>query len=205
MTTVADTLTALKYDLRNYGNIDFDQDQIMHYMNRSVKILDARLVAFNSDQTFTQTALTLPISQNYATCPAQTLAVREIWHNQIRKTNLPMNELYYRRRFRTTQTAVPHFWTHVQDQIQFEVTADQEYAMTIIYDKASDTLTAGGNMPYNGDYDNAIRETTVQMCIHKKHKVDSPTDAVYAQIFDQILTNDIVNRRFTRKLYKLDF
>jgi hypothetical protein len=59
MTTVASVLTALKYDLRNYGYMDFDIDQTIHYMNRAIQILDAKLIAWNSDQTLTMDVVTL--------------------------------------------------------------------------------------------------------------------------------------------------
>jgi hypothetical protein len=205
MTTVADLLNGIRYDLRNYGDVDFDIDTMVHYLNRSINILDARLIAFNSDQTLQQTTATLSEDDDYATVPTRCLTVREVWIDQKRKQQVSMDELYYKRQFRDSDTAEFNFWTHVQEQIQVEVPADDDYTLKVIYDQGSADVTAASNMPFAGTYDDVIREVVVQMGLHKRHKTDSPTDAIYAQIFDQILTMDMVNRRFTRKQYKLDF
>jgi hypothetical protein len=100
MTTVASVLTALKYDLRNYGYMDFDIDQTIHYMNRAIQILDAKLIAWNSDQTLTMDVVTLSKGYDYASVPTRCLAVREIWIDQDRKQPLGMNDLYYKRQFK---------------------------------------------------------------------------------------------------------
>ena len=206
MATVASVLDGMRYDLRNYGDFDFDIDLLVHYLNRALKILDQRLVSMNSDQLFTQGNVTQADEANYATCPTGCLAIREAWISQDRKTNVSMAELYYRRQFRTGDEAEPNFWTHVQNQIQFEVPSDQEYTIKLMYDKASTALVAGGStMPFNDVYNDILREVTIQMCIHKKYKKDSQTDAVYAQIFDQMLQMDMVNRTWVKKEYKLDF
>jgi hypothetical protein len=257
---MASLLKGLRYDTRNYGDIDYDEDTMVHYLNRALNILDARLIAFNSDQTLTTTVATLAKGYDYFTVPTGCLAVREVWIAQRRKQAVTMDNLYYRRQFKKnileendaiasgeliktiTQSTLdyttigaadnnadtywvatgagtlgsgdtvwrfdsqePMFFTHIKGQIQWDAAASQAYLVTVIYDKATATVTAASNMPYNGTYDNAVREVLVQMLIHKKHKIDSPTDAVYAAIFDQVLTNDLVNRRYTRKQYRLDF
>ena len=85
----------------------------------------------------------------------------------------------------------------------FSSAADE---VVIHYDVGTAAFTANTDtMPYNGQYDEAIREVLVAMCIHKKIKQDSPTDTVYMDLFDQILFNDMVNRKFWRKQYRLDF
>lgn len=260
MTTVATLITGLKYDLRNYGQMDFGEDLIVHYINRAIDILDAKLIAWNSDQTLTMSTATLAKGYDYATVPTRLLALREVWIDQDRKTPLPMNDLYYKRQHKKNilesgdsitvgmlcktinQTTTdltglgagdnnadtywvatvagtlgasdlvwqfngqePSYFCHVKEQIHFDAAASAAKVLRVIYDVGSATVTADSDMPYSGTYDEAIREVVVQMSIHKKHKTDSPTDAIYAQIFDQILTMDITNRRFTRKQYKLDF
>jgi hypothetical protein len=260
MTTVASVLDGVRYDLRNYGDVDFDIDSMVHYLNRAIKILDTRLIAFNSDQTLAQSIVTLAKGFDYATVPTRCLAIREVWIKQRRKEPRVMDDLYYRRQFKsnilengdsivvgdlcktisqsttdfTTLGAAdnnadtywvctvagslgsgdsiwrfdkqePVFFCHVGEQIHFEAAASQAFPVTVIFDKGSAAVAKTSDMPYSGTYDNTIREVVVQMCVHKKHKVDSPTDAVYAQLFDTVLTMDMTNRRFTRKHYRLDF
>jgi hypothetical protein len=260
MTTVASVLNGCRYDLRNYGDVDFDIDQTIHYMNRAIQILDARLMAFNSDQTLTSSVVTLAKGYDYASVPTRCLALREVWIDQRRKHNVDQQDLYYRRQFKKnvkdngdaiavgnlcktiTQSTTdltglgaadnnadtywvctvagtlgsgdsvwvfdgqePMYWAHVREQIQWDAASSTAYNVRVIYDQGSADVTSDGNMPFSGTYDDVIREVTVQMAVHKKHKTDSPTDAIYAQIFDQILTMDMTNRRFHRKPYRLDF
>lgn len=205
MATVSTWLNSVRYDLRNYADIDWDPDQVIHYLNRAVDILDQRLASINSDQTFTQGSDTLSSGDDYISTPSNCLAIREVWIGQDRKTNVSMDELYYRRRFRTSDSTEPNFWCWVQNEIQFEVEADDDYTVVYMYDKGTSTLASSSDMPYNDSYNNILREVTVLMCIHKKNKKDSPTDALYVSMFDQILFMDTINRRFVRKEYKLDF
>jgi hypothetical protein len=248
--------------MRNYADIEYDVDQVLHYLNRCVDILDQRLVAHNSDQTFAEANVALSEGYDYISVPTRCLAVREVWTEpQIRIQGVEMDDLYYRRQFKrvklvngdsiasgdlckivasggvtdfTTVGAAdsnvgtyfkstgtltlasgdilwkfegqrPNFWTHVKNQIQFEAAAGTDYNVNVIYDIGSDTLTESGDMPYNGTYDNQLREVCVQMIYNKKNKQQSQTDAVYAGVFDQVLSMDVVNRTFKRKLYKLDF
>ena len=260
MTTVASVLNGLRYDLRNYGDVDFDIDQQIHYMNRAISILDARLFAFNSDQTLTTTLVSMSTGHDYIDVPTRCFAIREVWIDQRRKLNISQEDLYYRRQFKknviesggslasgeliktVTQNTLdyttigaadnnadtywvatgagtmgsgdvvwrfdgqePMFWAHVGEEIQWDAAASTDYQVRVIYDRGSADVVASGDMPFAGKYDDVIREVTVQMGIHKKHKTDSPTDAIYAQLFDQILTMDMTNRLFHRKPYRLDF
>jgi hypothetical protein len=206
MATFATWLLGVRYDLRNYGDIDFDPDLIMHYLNRAITLMEQSMVQFNSDQTLTQSDVTLTSGNNYADCPTRCLALREVWIGQDRKQAVDQQELYYRRRFRTSDTAQPNYWAHVKNDIEFEVTADQNYTLVVIFDQGTADITAtSDNMPYESLYNDVLREVVVQMCYNKKYKADSQTDAIYAQVFDGVFQNDMVNRKFWRKQYRLDF
>lgn len=206
MSTVADIVTNVKYDLRDHGGIDFNTDRIIHYLNRVIDILDQRLVQFNSDQTLVQSNVTLTSGNDYIDCPSRCLAVREVWIGQDRKQAVDQQELYYRRRFRTSDSAQPNYWAHVKDDVEFEVAADQNYTVVVIFDQGTADLSATTDtMPYNGVYDEAIAEVCVLMLLNKKYKEESPMDIKYAEMFDQVMGQDMVNRKFWRKQYRLDF
>lgn len=205
MSTVDSVLNGMRYDLRNYGDIDFDQDMMLHYLNRALDILEYKMASFNSDAMFTQADVTLSDGDNYVSCPTRCLTVREVWIDEDRKTELSHSELYYRRQFRDTDESEPNYWSHIGDQIQFEVEAADDYTVTVMYDMYAADLASGADMPYNGFYDHALREVAVQMCYNKEKKNISKPDSVWGSTFDQILVMDIVNRKFVRKEYKLDF
>ena len=206
MSTVASVLNGARYDLRNYNDIDFDSELMIHYLNRTIKTLDYTLIAHNSDQTLNKDTTTLSTSSDTASVPTGALNIREVWVSQDRKENLDIMEIYYKAQFRTTDSAEPNFWAHDGDNIRFEVAADQDYTVTVFYDKASTTLTAETDtMPYDGKYDDALREALIVLCQSKKYKSPAQADAAYAIIFDNVVKHDIVNRKFKKKNYRLDF
>jgi hypothetical protein len=261
MATVATLLKGVKYDLRNYGEMDFDEDMMIHYLNRTINILDQRLVQFNSDQTQAIAVTASVKGKDIISAPDRCLEVREVWVGQDRKQNVDQSELYYRQQFKkyvrvegeaitsgeaykiiarstldfTTVGAAdsnagtyfvadddgtlgsgdsvwkfdmqePSYWAWVQTNIEFEAAFSSVKQVKIIYDVGSAAISAtSDSMPYNSQYDDIIREVLVQMLFHKKHKEELPTDSLYVEIFDRVMFDDMANRKFSRKQYRLDF
>lgn len=206
MSTVATVLNGARYDLRNYGDIDFDSDLMIHYLNRAINMLDYTLIQHNSDWTLNKDTVTLSSGATTVAVPTGAVNIREVWVDQDRKENLDQMELKYRAQFRTTDTAEFNYWTHNKDNIEVEVTADQDYTVTVFYDKLSTELTAETDtMPYQGRFDQYLREAVVLMCQAKKYKSPSQADAMYATIFDTIVHQDTLNHKFKKKNYRLDF
>jgi hypothetical protein len=207
MATVATLLDGVRYDLRNYADIDFDSPQMIHYLNRAVRTLDYTLQQHNSDWTLTTSDVTLSSGNNSVNVPtATTFNIREVWFDNDRKENLEPMAIYYKREFRESETAEPNFWAHVKDTIIFEVTADQNYTVTVYYDVYTATITAeSDSTPYEGRFDDALREAVVLLCESKKYKNPQQADAAYKLVFDAIVFQDVVNRGFIKKNYKLDF
>lgn len=205
MTTAATVLTGIRYDLRNYGDIDFDELQMIHYLNRAITTLDYMLIQQNSDWTLNSGDVTLSSADNYTAVPTGALNIREVWIVDERKEQLSPMALYYKREFRS-DTAEPQFWAHVADNIQFEVAADVDYTVTVYYDKASTAIsTSASTMPYQGRFDDLLREATVVLCEAKKYKNPQEADMLYMGLFQAIVYQDMVNRRFVKKNYRLDF
>lgn len=206
MSLVSTVLNGARYDLRSYGDIDFDSDQLIHYLNRSIFILDYSLGSHNSDWVLNVDTVSLATSANSATVPTGTFNIREIWIDQDRKENVDQMVLYYKRKFRIDGETEPNFWSHVADSIEFEVDADDDYTVTVYYDKLSTEITAEGDtMPYDGRFDEHIREAVVLMAQSKKYKNPPQADAMYASIFESIVHHDALNRKFVKKTYRLDF
>jgi hypothetical protein len=206
MSTVSSVLNGVRYDLRNYSDIDFDSDLMIHYLNRAIRTLDYTLGSHNSDQTLNKDTVTLSEDDDTVSVPTNAFNIREVWIDEDRKENLGIMEIYYKSEFRESETAEPSFWAHDGETIRFEVAADDDYIVTVYYDKLSTTLTAESDtMPYGGRYDDAMREAVVLLCQAKKYKSPSQADAAYAQIFENIVKMDIVNRGFKKKNYRLDF
>ena len=206
MSTASSVLDGIRYDLRSYGDVDFDQPQLVHYLNRAIRILDYMLAQHNSDWTLNTGTTTLSSGANSATVPTSAFNIREVWISEDRKEFLDQMALYYKREFRESDTAEPNFWTHSNDNILFEVTANAAYTVTVYYDKLSSTISdENSTMPYEGRFDEHLREAVVLMAQAKKYKNPQEADALYLKIFSDIVYQDTVNRKFTKKNYRLDF
>lgn len=206
MSTVADILKGARYDLRNYSDIDYDEQLMIHYLDRARELLDYRLIAHNSDWTLNKDDVTLSDGDSTVAVPTGALNIREVWFDQDRKENLDQMSIYYKAQFQSDYYGEPNFWCHLGDYIMFEMAADDDYTVTVFYDKASTALTAStSTMPYNGKFDEALREALVMMVQAKKYKNVSQSDAVYLNLFDSIIQQDCINRKFVKKNYRLDF
>lgn len=205
MSTAATVLNGIRYDLRNYGDIDFDEPQMIHYLNRALYQLDYTLIQHNSDWTLNSDDVTLSTSDNYVDVPTGAINIREVWIGDDRLENLDAMALFYKREF-ISDTFQPRYWSHVADDIEFEVTADADYTVTVYYDKQSTSISASTDtMPYEGRFDNLLREATVLLLESKKYKNPSEADAAYLGVFDRLVYHDTINRKFVKKNYSLDF
>jgi hypothetical protein len=206
MSTVETVLKGVRYDLRNYGDIDFDSTLLMHYLNRSIHTLDYALASHNSDWTLNTGDVTLTSGSTSVAVPTNAFNIREVWISDRRKENLDQMSIYYKLEFRTGETGEPNYWSHLGDTIIFEVAPSADTTVSVYYDKLSTELTAESDtMPYSGRFDDALREAVILLCQSKKYKQPSQADAAYAQIFQSIVQHDVVNRKFVKKNYRLDF
>ena len=206
-TTVQTILDAAKYDLRDFGARDFGSTELIHYLNRCILLLDRVLISMNSDQTLTESTVTLSSGDNSVSVPTTyTVNIRQLWNSDEEPLyKMGPMELYERRMAREGDTAEPNYWSHIQNNIEFEVEADDDYVFTVYHDRTSTVLTATtDDMPYANVYDDYLREVMVMMARSKVDKQLLQSDAVYSQTFKSIVHQDMVNRNFVPKVL-LDF
>ena len=205
-TTVDDIIDSVKYDLKDYGAKEYDVTQMLHYLKRVIKILDRVLIGFQSDQTLTETDVTLSAGDNSVSVPTDyTINIRELWNSDnTRLTKKSHMDLYDCRMRRNGDTGEPVYWSHIQNKIEFEIAADADYTFTVYHDDESAVVAIGGFMPYNGQYNEYCREALAMMAKAKKNNKMDQTDAVYLNLFRDIVFQDIINREFVPKA-RLDF
>jgi len=170
-------------------------------------LLDRTLISHNSDQTLTESTITLDDGEDFEPVPTvTTVNIREIWDDdQTLLYRMSARELYKRRMHRYGDTAEPRYWAHVQNNIEFEVEADDDYDFIVYHDVMSTPLTAlTDTMPYDSRYDEAIREALVMAVRSRRNGKFEQTDATYLQMFNETVHQDIVNRNFIPKV-RLDF
>ena len=201
MSTVINLLTAAKYDLRDYGAKEFNPTQMVHYLQRCIKILDRALIALQSDQTLNESIIVVSIDTNSVTVPTSTTVnIRKIFDdaNTIME-KVSAEVLYQMRMDRSGESSTPKYWCHIKENIEFDVPAITEKTYTCYHDSMSETVTVNDDMPYSGRYDEYLREALILMAQAKKHKKLPQTDVVYLQMFTANLQQDIINRNFVPK------
>jgi len=205
MSTVADILKASKYDLKDYGAKEFDETQMVHYLNRCINILDRALISLNSDQTLRENGLVVVNATNSSAMLTNSVNVREIWDNdEILLTKVSTKTLYHTRMRNLNNFGKPKYWAQIQNSIEFDISSDSIYAFTMYHDVMSTTVVSNGNMPYEGIYDEYLREALILMAQAKKNKKLPQTDAVYLQMFKENVQQDMINRNFVPRA-RLDF
>lgn len=118
---------------------------------------------------------------------------------------MPHRELYTRRIY-VTDAGAPDYFCQVGENIQFDRTADQDYTITVQYDKRSTAITAtSDSMPYSGRFNNYLREG--MLVIAKKAKEDKwvDVDAQFQAIFKRAAMREVITRTINRKPYRKDY
>lgn len=109
MTTVAQFITSSRYDLRDYGTgLEFDDEELLEYINRMVKILDSTLISINSSFVVSNSTLLIPTSTLRYDIETNLNSgnfdsIREIWTGNNRLEKISMDLMWYKQRFNSDQ------------------------------------------------------------------------------------------------------
>lgn len=206
MALVSEFFTSkLRYDLRDFGGQDYDDDQLLEYLNRSVRILDMELMRMRSDYTVNSGSVTLLSAAYSVAIPTNCSTIRRIYYSQTEKYEMKWDNVFYRRTLWNSGTGEPNYWAQRGDNIEFDRIADQDYAMTVTYDKWTGDLALTDNMPYSDDFNNYLVQGTSMFATSAKKDQVIPVDQQVHQLFRSELTRNVVVRNFVRRPYTMDF
>lgn len=156
MGTVASLIESARYDLADYEEgLAFDDRLLYLYLNRMIKIMDSQLAALRDEAIFGyENAIDTVASQDYIDLTYMNNgywdSIREVWIGEDRKQPIPLDLMYYKRKFRTDD-AEPQFWCTEGRRVIWETGADSAHTDLIIqYNKKhrprleswSDTFTS---------------------------------------------------------------
>ena len=195
----------LRYDLRDFGGQDYDDDQLLEYLNRSVKILDMELMRLRSDYTVNYTTFTLLDGNFSVATPTGCSTIRRIYYGQSEKFEMAWDNLYFRRTLWNSGEGEPNYWAQRGDNIEFDRVAEKDYEMYITYDKWTGDLALTSSMPYSDDFNNYLTQGTSMFASSAKRDKAVPTDQQVHQLFRSELTRNVIVRNFVRRPYKMDF
>lgn len=205
MTTVSNFLATVRYDLRDFGAQDFDDTQLLMYLNRAVTVLDNELFRLRSDFTVNSTSVTLSSAAYSMTLPTNASTVRRIYYGITEKYEMDYDTLFKRRILWNSATGEPTYWAQKAATIEWDQIADQDYAFTVTYDKWTGTLASTDAMPYSDVFNNyLVQGTTMQATGSKKDQVIQ-TDQQLHSLFRQQLQREVIVRNFRKRPYQMDF
>jgi hypothetical protein len=138
MGTVADLIESARYDLQDYEKgLDFDDRMMYLFLNRMVGLMDSQLTSLNSGLVHgTETNIDTVADQNYVDLTwmnnTQWDSLRSVWIGNDRKQEIPLDLMYYKRKFRSG-SAEPEYWALEGRRIIFEVDADAAHTDLVIH------------------------------------------------------------------------
>jgi hypothetical protein len=202
--TVANILTSMGYDLRDASSLQYPSAERLEYLNRALRALDAFLSSLKSGWVSDEdTSVTLSQAANSATKPTGTIVVREVWIGSDQLYKKDHDVIYYKRQF-ISGTGQPDYFAEEGTSLIFERTADQDYTLEIYRDQRATALTAVGNMPYDDEFNDPLREAAVILA-KRRNEHDVNLDALLHDFFMQAAITKEMRRKFKPKRYRLGF
>jgi len=211
MATVQSILDSARYDLVDFVDgigvgIEFDDTELLNYLNRMVGLMDSQLSALQSDLVEAEElGIDTVASQAYVDISGLNSGlynrIRSVWIGSTRLEQTTLNYMRYTRRFRSSD-ARPTIWALWNDQILFPTGCDSTYTtLAIYYDKKSDSLALTDDMPYNDRFNEFFREMMVMTAKAKKEGIMDKADAMLNEMFRSRAMTEEIQRGFIPKSY----
>lgn len=211
MATINDLLDSARYDLRDYQTgLEFDDVELVLFINRMIRNIDSQLASLNSDLVFDSASLALggavsalDISSLLNT--GNWHSISRLWISQVKLIQENLHDLYYRRLNAGTATGQPHYWALRGQSLEFDLITDQAYTLTAWYCKTTGTLTGASTTPYGGILDDWIREMLVLHAKSKKEGQLAKTEMHWGELAKKRAMELHIGHTFVPKPYRLDF
>lgn len=208
MTAPSVLITAGRYDLRDIDIAEYTNTELLEYLNRAIFQLDYTLSGIGSDFVMAEdTSKTLASAANSVAVPSNTIIITDVWIGTTQLSPLtPPAKLYYDRKW-ISSTGQPDYWCQIGQNIEFEETADADYALTLYLDKATGTLALDGVLPYADQFNDALRQAMIIQAKHR-NELDGSVDGALLKFFSHVVMTRNIMRRYTPQMpekNKLDF
>lgn len=202
MATTDSIITEARYDLRDVNSTLYTDAELYYYANRGLVQLDNVLSALNSDWVYNEDSSTLASGRNYLAVPTRCIAVRSVWISSDELEKVSPEYIYGERKY-ITATGQPYYFAQVGSNLQFERTTDASYTVKQYYDLRATPLVSGASMPYNDEFNSAIREMIVILGHKRNENNVFPDTEVYNFFYGKLIGNVI--RRNHVPVEALDF
>ena len=209
MATAQSVINSARYDLVDFVDgigvgIEFDDTELLNYLNRMVGILDATLSSLSSDLVEGEESdIDTVASQNYVDISNLNSGlwnrVRRVFigNDCLRQVSVPY--MRYTRLFRSGD-ARPHLWALSGTNILFPQGADSAHTdLLIYYDKKTADLALTDSMPYTDIFNEFLREMLVLCAKAKKQGLMKRSDVAFNEMFKRRAMQEEISRGFIPK------
>jgi hypothetical protein len=211
MATAQTIIDSARYDLVDFVDgvgvgIEFDDAELLNYLNRMVGLMDSQLSALQSDLVEAEElSIDTVKSQAYVDISGLNSGlwnrVRSVWIGSTRLEQVSLNYMRYTRQFRSGD-ARPTIWALWNDQILFPSGCDAAHTdFNIYYDKKTASLALSDSMPYNDRFNEFFREMMVMTAKAKKEGILDRSDATLNEMFRSRAMTEEIQRGFIPKPY----
>ena len=207
MTTVQTVINNSRYDLQDFGSQKWDDVQLLSYLNRIVSIIDDTLIALDSDFTKTSDTVTLLTGSNTVALPTRCDSIVWVWDSTDLLLKEDLDKVMYRFQINngTSTTGNPKYWAYNSSNLYFNISADDDYTLTVYFHQKTDALALTDNMPFNGVFDEFIRESIVSMAFRTKDKAIPAVDQQFYGTFKRIAERYVITRNMRHRTHYIDF
>jgi hypothetical protein len=211
MATAQSIIDSARFDLVDFVDgvgvgIEFDDAELLNYLNRMVGLMDSQLSALQSDLVEAEDlSIDTVSSQDYVDISGLNSGlwnrIRSVWIGSTRLEQVSLNYMRYTRMFRSAD-ARPTIWALWNDQILFPSGCDSAHTdFNIYYDKKSAALTLSTSMPYNDRFNEFFREMMVMTAKAKKEGIVDKADSMLNEMFRSRAMQEEIQRGFIPKPY----
>jgi hypothetical protein len=212
MATAQSVIDSARYDLVDFVDgigtgIEFDDTELLNYLNRMVGLMDAQLSALQSDLVeAVEEGIDTVESQSYVDISTLNSGLwsrlRSVWIGSTRLEQVSVNYMRYTSMFRSGDGRST-IWALSNQKILFPQGMDSAHTdLLIIYDKKSAVLTLASSMPYFDIFNEFFREMMVTAAKAKKEGILDKADALFTEMFRSRAMHEEIARGFVPKPYK---
>jgi hypothetical protein len=206
MATAQSIIDSARYDLVDFVDgvgigIEFDDVELLNYLNRMIGLMDSQLSALNSDLVEAEeTDIDTVASQDYVDISGLNSGlwnrVRNVWIGRRRLEQVTLSYMRYTRMFRSGD-ARPTIWALSNQRILFPQGADAAHTdLVIYYDKKTAELALDDSMPYNDIFNEFFREMMVMTAKAKKEGILDRADATLNEMFRSRAMTETIQRGY---------
>lgn len=203
MTTVAQTIISARYDLKDENSTQYGDDLLLDFFNRGLRQLEKFLASVHSDWLFASEDLTLSEDDSSVSLPSDFLLPKEMWIGTSKVHKTDWNSIKYTQRMNSNAGQPTRYALQGTTAI-FDYAADDDYTVECLYYKKVSDLASTEAMPFNGVFDDPLRQATI-LIAKNKDEYDVSGDAALHDFFMGECVANAHIRTYTPKRARLNF